>query len=100
MNVIQPISASAIDTKLSAIFVSLELSRISWVITSMLPGGGDKMSKHVLRAGDVAGLFDRFAKLRHLHRVFRGRVRFFAPEDRDAPRQSSASQRREPRFSL
>lgn len=64
MNINQPVSAPTIDTKLGAIFVSLELSRISWVITSMLPGGGDKMSKHVLRAGDVAGLFDRFAKLR------------------------------------
>jgi transposase len=30
----------------------------------MLPGGGERMSKHVLRAGDQAGLMDRFAKLR------------------------------------
>jgi transposase len=60
----QSVSATIIDTKRSAIFVSLELSRITWVITSLLPDGGDKMSKHVLRAGDVTGLFERFTKLR------------------------------------
>ncbi len=58
-----PDAEMAIHTKLGAIFVSLELSRSSWVITSLLPGGGEKMSKHTVRAGDVAGLFDRFTLL-------------------------------------
>ena len=37
---------TAIYTDLGAIFVSLELSRSSWLITSLSPGGGKKMSKH------------------------------------------------------
>lgn len=44
-----------VHTTLGAIFVSLELSRATWLVTSLLPGG-DKLSKLVLRAGDVAGL--------------------------------------------
>jgi transposase len=35
----------AIRTDLGAIFVSLELSRKTWLITSLSPGGGEKMSK-------------------------------------------------------
>jgi len=55
---------TAIRTDLGAIFISLELSRSSWVITSLSPGGGEKMSKHTVRGGDVAGLLKRFAQLR------------------------------------
>jgi transposase len=36
---------SAIRTDLAAIFVSLELSRSAWLITSLSPGAGEKMSK-------------------------------------------------------
>jgi hypothetical protein len=39
---------TAIRTNLGAIFVSLELSRSTWLITSLSPGGGEKMSKHSL----------------------------------------------------
>lgn len=63
----------AIQTKLGAIFVSLELSRSTWVVTSLLPGG-EKMSKHSVRAGDVAGLFERFGKLRGKARTRTGEV--------------------------
>ena len=35
-----------IRTDLGAIFVSLELSRSKWLITSLSPGTGEKMSKH------------------------------------------------------
>ena len=52
---------TAIRTDLGAIFISLELSRSSWVVTSLSPGGGEKMSKHMVRGGDVAGLLKRFA---------------------------------------
>ena len=49
---------TAIRTNLGAIFVSLELSRSTWLITSLSPAGGEKMSKHVVRGGDVAGLLE------------------------------------------
>src|SRR3981189_648915 len=54
---------TAIHTDLGAIFVSLELSRSSWLITSLSPGGGEKMSKHCVPGGDFAGLMERFAQL-------------------------------------
>jgi len=59
----QPVEPAAILTHLGAIFVSLELSRSKWVITSVSPGAGEKMSRHVVEAGDVAGLLARFAEL-------------------------------------
>jgi transposase len=55
---------AAIRTDLGAIFVSLELSRRAWLITSLSPGGGEKMSKHSVPAGEVSGLLRRFAELR------------------------------------
>src|ERR671912_2766023 len=54
---------TAIRTDLGAIFVSLELSRSVWLITSLSPGAGEKMSKHSVRAGDVAGLLARLSDL-------------------------------------
>ena len=53
----------AVQVSLAAIFVSLELSRSTWLITSLVPGGGDKMSKHSVRSGDVAELLTHFTKL-------------------------------------
>ena len=58
-----PPEHSAIRTDLGAIFVSLELSRSTWLITSLSPGAGEKLSKHVVPAGDLAGLLGRFAQL-------------------------------------
>jgi transposase len=55
---------TAIRTDLGAIFVSMELSRSAWLITSLSPGAGEKMSQHAVAAGDIAGLFERFAQLR------------------------------------
>jgi transposase len=55
---------TAIRTDLGAIFVSLELSRSLWLVTSISPGGGEKMSKHDVRAGDIAALLARFAELK------------------------------------
>ena len=54
---------TAIRTNLGAIFVSLELSRSIWLITSVSPGGGEKMSKHSVSAGDTAALLMRFSEL-------------------------------------
>jgi transposase len=58
------VAQTAIDVTLAAIFVSLELSRSDWVVTSLSPGKGEKMSKHSLDSGDMIGLLRHFAKLR------------------------------------
>ena len=60
----RPQAPTAIRTDLGAIFVSLELSRSTWLITSLSPGGGEKMSKHTVRSGDMAGLWARFSQLK------------------------------------
>jgi transposase len=59
---------AAIRTDLAAIFVSLELSRSAWLITSLSPGAGEKMSKHAVQGGDIAGLLTRFAALKETAR--------------------------------
>jgi transposase len=55
---------TAIRTNLGAIFVSLELSRSTWLITSLSPGAGEKMSKHGVSAGNVAALLTRLSELK------------------------------------
>jgi transposase len=44
-------------------FVSLELSRSTWVATSLAPGS-KKMSKHTLVGGDGRKLLDLLARLK------------------------------------
>jgi transposase len=46
-----------------AIFVSLELSRSRWLVTSMSPGSV-KMSKHAVSGGDAGALLNLLARLR------------------------------------
>ena len=53
---------TAIQSNLAAIFISLELSRSIWLVTSLSPGSAEKMSKHSVRAGDVAALLARFSE--------------------------------------
>jgi transposase len=60
----RPEAPSAIRSDLGAIFVSMELSRSSWLITSLSPGGGEKMSKHSVPAGDTCTLLTRFSVLK------------------------------------
>jgi transposase len=55
---------TAIQTQLGAIFVSLELSRSTWLVTSLSPGKGEKMSRHSVPAGDIGALLARFAELK------------------------------------
>ena len=55
---------TAIRTHIAAIFISLELSRSNWLVTSLSPGKGEKMSKHSTAAGNVAELLALFADLR------------------------------------
>jgi transposase len=50
------------DTNAS-VFVSLELSCSTWLVTSLAPGS-DKMSKHTVSGGDGAGLLQLLARLR------------------------------------
>jgi transposase len=63
---------AAIRTDLAAIFVSMELSRSTWVITSLAPGAGETMSKHSLPSGDVAKLLQRFSLLKQKARTRAG----------------------------
>lgn len=60
-------------TDLGAIFVSLELSRSTWLVTSLSPGSGEKMSKHVVDGGNVAELLDRFEQLQQKARLRTGK---------------------------
>src|ERR1700728_424439 len=69
----RPEAPSAIHTDLRAIFVSMELSRSSWLITSVSPGGGEKMSKHAVAAGNIAGLLEWLAELKEKAHARTGR---------------------------
>ena len=69
----RPQAPAAIRTDLGAIFISLELSRSTWLVTSLSPGNGEKMSKHTVRGGDIAGLLARFADLKAKARARNGR---------------------------
>ena len=55
---------AAIHSQLGAIFVSLELSRSTWLVTSLSPEAGEKMSKRVIEAGDVSRLLGLLAELK------------------------------------
>jgi transposase len=69
----RPEAPTAIRTDLGAIFVSLELSRSKWLITSLSPGRGEKMSKHALAADDTAGLLTWLAELNRKAQARTGR---------------------------
>jgi transposase len=55
---------AAIRVDLGAIFVSMELSKSTWLVTSLSPGGGEKMSRHSVAGGDMAALLACFEELR------------------------------------
>jgi transposase len=55
---------SAIRFDLGAIFISLELSRKRWLVTSLSPGAGEKMSRHAVAGGDAAALLALLAQLK------------------------------------
>lgn len=60
----EPTQRDAVRNDLGAIFVSLELSRSTWLVTSLSPGAGEKMSRHSTPGGDSAALLERLATLR------------------------------------
>ena len=62
---------TSIRTNLRAIFVSLELSRTTWLVTSLSPGTREKMSKHSAPAGDIGGLLVRLRSLQERVRARR-----------------------------
>jgi len=70
----RPDEHAAVRTDLKAIFVSLELSRSTWVITSLSPGGGEKMSKHAVPSGDIPALLARLSQLQEKARARTGQV--------------------------
>jgi transposase len=63
---------TAIRSHIAAIFASLELSRSTWLVTSLSPGKGEKMSRHSIAAGDIAGLLALFAVLKRKAEVRTG----------------------------
>ncbi len=70
----RPETQPAVRVDLSAIFISLELSQSKWLITSLSPGGGEKLSKFSLPASDVAGMLTRFAELQRKAEARTGRA--------------------------
>lgn len=70
----ESIHPTVVCTDLGAIFVSLELSRSTWLITSLSPGSGEKMSKHEVAGGNVGELLDRFEQLQQKARLRTGKL--------------------------
>jgi transposase len=60
----RPDAPAAIRMDIGAIFVSLELSRSTWLLTSVSPGAAEKMSQHATPAGDLRRLFECLAELK------------------------------------
>jgi transposase len=65
-------SPIAIRTDLCAIFVSLELSRSKWLVTTLVPDSGGKMSKRTLAAGETGALLALLAEVREKARARMG----------------------------
>lgn len=63
MAVDQSEAQAAIRGDLGVIFVSLELSKSTWLVTSLAPGSS-KMSRHSVAGGDIVGLLTILADLR------------------------------------
>jgi transposase len=61
---LQPIDPRRLPLSAPIDFRSLELSKSTWLVTSLSPGVGTRMSKHAVRGGDVAGLLARFTELK------------------------------------
>lgn len=64
---------AAIRVDLGAIFVSLELSKSTWLVTSLSPGS-ERMSRHSLPGGDLPALLACLGALRDKSRVREGRL--------------------------
>lgn len=60
----KPADQTAIRTDLGAIFVSLELSRSTWLVYLPVAGRREKMSKHSIPGGDPSRLLTLFGRLK------------------------------------
>ncbi len=56
-------SPSAVRVHLGAIFVSLELSQSKWLVTSLSPGNGEKLSRFTMAAHELGGLLTYLLEL-------------------------------------
>jgi transposase len=74
MSVVFRSEQTAIRTELGALFVSMELSRSVRLITFLSPEAGETMSKHSVRASDVAGLPMQLAQLQEQARARIGQM--------------------------
>lgn len=70
----ETIAQVPVQTTLAAIFFSMELSRSTWLITSLSPGDGEKISKRTLPAGDLEGLMSLLGRLSETARTRTGKT--------------------------
>lgn len=63
---------SDVRTGLTVIVILLKLSQSRWLITSLAPGNGEKVSKFLVAARDVAGLLACLAEQRLTSSPFSG----------------------------
>ncbi len=64
---------AAIRIDLGAIFVSLELSKSTWLVTSLAPGS-EKMSRHSVAGGEMPGLLDCLSGVRRKVQAREGKL--------------------------
>src|SRR5262249_39186223 len=64
---------AVIRVDLGAIFVSLELGKSTWLVTSLSPGS-EKISRHTVPGGDIPALLACFAGLRDKARAREGKL--------------------------
>lgn len=72
MTAVPALPPAAIRVDLGAIFVSLELSKSKWLVTSLSPGS-EKMSRHLVPGGDLLALLACLHALREKARLRIGR---------------------------
>lgn len=65
-------SPSAVRVDLAAIFVSMEMSQSKWLLTSLSPADGERLSRFVVSARDLQSLRARFAELQEKARARTG----------------------------
>ncbi len=66
-------TSAAIRLDLGAIFVSLEVSKSTWLVTSLSPGS-EKMSRHTVSGGNMPALLDCLGSLRGKAEVREGKL--------------------------
>ena len=47
------LSHAAVSTQVNAIFVSLELSRSTWLVRSLSPGRGERIPRHQVKGSGL-----------------------------------------------